>query len=241
MVKLIVNGDDFGITNGVNRGILEVSRKGILTSTSVMVNRPYADEIKSFHKMVPNIGIGIHIEFAEELLQRYKGGEYIDKVEIIDSIEEQISKFKRLSGFIPDHMDFHKVAIRQTKTFVIDDISVFKTPVEIVSKKYRLPWRGMPDVVVLDSFHGAIYDPITHKKSRMDLERISPKSLIQILKSLKKGNYELMTHPGFIDKNLTSSYALEREKEIFALCNSDVVNEITKHKIQLVKYSQIFK
>ena len=41
---LIVNGDDFGISSGVSRGILEAHRLGILTSTSLMVERPAAEE-----------------------------------------------------------------------------------------------------------------------------------------------------------------------------------------------------
>lgn len=36
--KLIVNGDDFGLSPGVNRGIIESYLNGILTSTTLMVN-----------------------------------------------------------------------------------------------------------------------------------------------------------------------------------------------------------
>ena len=41
---LIVNADDFGCTEGVNRGIAEAHVRGIVTSTSLMVNRPAAAE-----------------------------------------------------------------------------------------------------------------------------------------------------------------------------------------------------
>jgi len=41
---LIVTADDFGISRGVNRGIVEAHREGILTSTSLMVSRPAAVE-----------------------------------------------------------------------------------------------------------------------------------------------------------------------------------------------------
>ena len=36
---LIVNADDFGLTAGVSRGILEAHRSGIVTSTTLLVNR----------------------------------------------------------------------------------------------------------------------------------------------------------------------------------------------------------
>jgi predicted glycoside hydrolase/deacetylase ChbG (UPF0249 family) len=41
---LIVNGDDFGLAPGVNRGILEAHRRGVLTSTSLMVLRSACDD-----------------------------------------------------------------------------------------------------------------------------------------------------------------------------------------------------
>ena len=37
MRRLIVNADDFGISEGVNRGIIEAHLRGILTSTTLMV------------------------------------------------------------------------------------------------------------------------------------------------------------------------------------------------------------
>ncbi len=46
---LIVNADDFGLTEGVSRGILEAHRRGIVTSTTLLVNgpngRPLAPEL----------------------------------------------------------------------------------------------------------------------------------------------------------------------------------------------------
>lgn len=37
---LIVNSDDFGISEGVSRGLLEVHHQGIMTSTTAIVNMP---------------------------------------------------------------------------------------------------------------------------------------------------------------------------------------------------------
>ena len=38
MKTLIVNADDFGFTPGVNAGITQAFREGILTSTTIMAN-----------------------------------------------------------------------------------------------------------------------------------------------------------------------------------------------------------
>ncbi len=42
MRRLIVNADDFGLSAGVNEGIVEAHVSGIVTSTSLMVDRPAA-------------------------------------------------------------------------------------------------------------------------------------------------------------------------------------------------------
>ena len=39
---LIVNADDFGLSEGVNRGIIEAHERGIVTSASLMVLKPAA-------------------------------------------------------------------------------------------------------------------------------------------------------------------------------------------------------
>jgi len=38
MKRLIVNADDFGLTENVNRGILDAHREGIVTSTTLLAN-----------------------------------------------------------------------------------------------------------------------------------------------------------------------------------------------------------
>src|SRR2546430_1612624 len=59
---LIVTADDFGISRGVNRGIVEAHRAGILTSTSLMVNRPAAEQAADVGRACPDLSIGLHLE-----------------------------------------------------------------------------------------------------------------------------------------------------------------------------------
>ncbi|TME62832.1 MAG: ChbG/HpnK family deacetylase, partial [Chloroflexi bacterium] len=62
MKWLIVNGDDFGLTLGVNRGIVEAHRSGILTSASLMVNRPASDSAAALARNCPGLSLGLHLE-----------------------------------------------------------------------------------------------------------------------------------------------------------------------------------
>ena len=42
--RLVVNADDFGLSPGVNEGILEAHANGIVTSTSLMVLERASDD-----------------------------------------------------------------------------------------------------------------------------------------------------------------------------------------------------
>ncbi len=61
MKKLIINADDFGLSRGINRGIIELFKKGALTSTSLLVNMPGFDDAVSLIKENQSLGAGIHI------------------------------------------------------------------------------------------------------------------------------------------------------------------------------------
>jgi hopanoid biosynthesis associated protein HpnK len=58
---LIVNADDFGLSPGINAGIIECFKNGILTSASIMVNAPAFDEAVKLAHAQEGLGIGIHL------------------------------------------------------------------------------------------------------------------------------------------------------------------------------------
>jgi predicted glycoside hydrolase/deacetylase ChbG (UPF0249 family) len=62
---LVVNGDDFGLTDGVNRGIVDAHTKGILTSASIFPNAPATDAAFALAARVPTLGVGIHLTLVD--------------------------------------------------------------------------------------------------------------------------------------------------------------------------------
>src|SRR5205823_2526669 len=62
MKYLIVNGDDFGATPGINRGIIEAHQQGILTSASLMVDAPSAEEAVALSRSAPALSVGLHVD-----------------------------------------------------------------------------------------------------------------------------------------------------------------------------------
>jgi chitin disaccharide deacetylase len=63
--RLIVNADDFGLTSGVNRAILELHRAGPLTSTTLMAKAAATDEAIEIAKANPQLGVGCHVVLVD--------------------------------------------------------------------------------------------------------------------------------------------------------------------------------
>src|SRR5512144_520435 len=62
---LIVNADDFGLSAGVNRGIIRAHEQGIVTSASLMVRWPAAADAARYALQHPRLSVGLHLDLAE--------------------------------------------------------------------------------------------------------------------------------------------------------------------------------
>lgn len=65
MRRLIVNADDFGLTAGVNRAIIEAHAQGIVTSTTLMANSAAFDDAVERSRACPNLGVGCHLMLVD--------------------------------------------------------------------------------------------------------------------------------------------------------------------------------
>jgi hopanoid biosynthesis associated protein HpnK len=65
--RLIINADDFGLTAGVNRGILEAGQSGVVSSATLMSSgRAFTDAVQ-FSKSIPKLSVGCHIVLTDGL------------------------------------------------------------------------------------------------------------------------------------------------------------------------------
>lgn len=175
--KLIINADDFGLTDGVNQAILELSKRGIVSSASVMVNQVMHQGQKFTNSMVKSIGLGIHLnltcgkpilppEDVDTLVDEQ--GEFIDSTQFflslnkINSIQVEKEWRAQIIGFVvkfgkPDHLDSHHHIHLLPRYFplFLQLANELKVPV-------RLPisWDLIPEVAELGDFSG-VGNPIT--------------------------------------------------------------------------------
>src|SRR3712207_8784245 len=57
---------DFGLTDGVNRGIIEAHERGIVTSASLMVRYPAAKDAADYARSNPALSVGLHVDLRSE-------------------------------------------------------------------------------------------------------------------------------------------------------------------------------
>lgn len=131
MIELILNADDFGLTRGVNEGIIRAHRDGILTSATLMANGLAFEDAVERARAVPSLGVGCHLVLVGgravsapgdipslvdregklprslgSLVTRLSAG-FIREKHIEREFHAQIEKIRR-AGIEPTHLDTHK-------------------------------------------------------------------------------------------------------------------------------------
>jgi len=65
--RLIINADDFGLTHGVNRAIVEAHEHGVLTSSTLMANGPAFEDAIQRARSNPRLSVGCHVVLVDGL------------------------------------------------------------------------------------------------------------------------------------------------------------------------------
>jgi chitin disaccharide deacetylase len=65
VIRLVLNADDFGLTPGVNRSILELHRAGALTSATLMANAEHTNEAVAGAVGHQDLGVGCHVVLVD--------------------------------------------------------------------------------------------------------------------------------------------------------------------------------
>ena len=63
--RLIINGDDFGVSREVNQAVILAHRRGILTSASLMVSGQACEHAVTLAKENPRLAVGLHVTCAD--------------------------------------------------------------------------------------------------------------------------------------------------------------------------------
>ena len=91
MGRLILNADDFGLTAGVNRAIVELHRAGLLTSTTLMAKAAATDEAIELARATPSLGVGCHVVLVD-------GEPVLPAQELSTLVDRQTSRLRPTLG-----------------------------------------------------------------------------------------------------------------------------------------------
>lgn len=222
---LIINADDFGHSQGINRGIIAAHIQGVVSSTSLMVDAPSAIAATQAVKQNPRLGVGLHFDVTSA----YKSPlDLNDLGAVASELQRQYTYFCDLMGREPTHIDsHHHVHLRDhlKPLFLAWGID------------HHLPVRGLGQIQFNGGFYGQRYDE--HWNPHPVPEWISVENLEKLLRNLSDGTTELACHPGFVTDDLDSSYRSEREVELATLLNERIVALIRALDIQLVNFADV--
>lgn len=173
---LVVNADDFGLSRGVNAGIIAAHEQGIVTSASLMVRGPAAEEAAQYAATRGRLSLGLHLDLGEwqwavgDWQKVYCVVPLDDAAAVTGEVRRQLRVFRELAGRNPTHLDSHQHVHRDepVRSAALELAAELGVPLRDVSPTVgqiaNLPGR----LATCPTFRGvAFLTPMTPKVDRM--------------------------------------------------------------------------
>ncbi len=264
---LIVNADDLGLARGVTRGILELARQGIVTSTSLMVNMPEALGALSAARET-GLDVGLHLnicagaplsppERVRSLLGRdgrfatagalslrfFTGRLRLDEVEW--EWTAQIERFLA-TGARPSHLDSHNHLHAYQGLYSLAARLARRYGIRGLRRAYAGYLYQSRRIHALNRVVGrrargfpGLYQPAHFSVLTVLGPPRSARALQALLRALPPGVSELVCHPGYVDDELRRLDPLTaaRERELLLLSRPLVRETLAREGIRLVSWT----
>jgi predicted glycoside hydrolase/deacetylase ChbG (UPF0249 family) len=268
MKKLIINSDDYGRTPEISRGIREAHLKGVVTSTTCMMNIPTtADDIKIALQETPELAMGVHLvlTMGKPILPQDQVASIVDEagnnrkyVPFLDNIPNlnidevkaewraQIDAYIQASGRQPTHLDSHHHSSYFSPV-------LFRAMLEL-AREYDCPIRYP---LLAENDDSREFSETTKHAPEL-LKEFNPRrpdvfyvnfydetatkeNLLSIINNVLEGISEIMCHPGYVEADFAkeSVYNLQREKELKILTDPEIKAAIEAQGIQLITFADL--
>lgn len=245
---LIVNADDFGLSKGQNYGIIEACRRGVVSSTTALINGEAVEHAAQLSRDVPELGVGMHFVLTlgmplspmPGLRRDGKLGKWIWEMaeqgalpleEITRELDCQFNRFVDVFGREPTHIDSHHHVHMIPAIFPI--VAEFAQRKGVAIRVDReVP--GVPDCAVksTDGFSSAFYG-----------DEIDEALFLKVLdESAARGekSVEVMAHPAFVDNTVRkSAYCWPRLVELDVLTSASLKYAIAERGYRLGTFGDL--
>ncbi len=247
--RLIVNADDLGRSDGINRGVFAAHERGIVTSATLMVGFPAAERAAAELARHPRLGVGLHVTLTgaaptlpprdipslvdeNGLLPRKPDllGD-VSPGDVLAEVSNQLALFRRLTGRLPTHLDSHHHSHRHP---------VVLAALLAVAREHALPVRRSSETVAARAAAAGVRTTDRFEEGFFGAT-VSAATLVALARGLAPGVTELMCHPGYADDELRreSGYADDRDREIAALTDPAVAAAIRELGVELIHFGAL--
>ncbi|MEG1806285.1 MAG: ChbG/HpnK family deacetylase [Clostridia bacterium] len=242
-MKLIINADDFGLSEGVTYGIYDAIKNGVVSSTTMMASGRASQLAGLLTKTDNTLAVGLHLNISlgkpltncASLLQdgifvKPKQQDYHLKYTVEDldmEFEAQYERFCELCQKEPTHIDSHLYTHQIYEN--VKEASIR------LGNKHKIPIRDCST----DYFNRIEYDgrfKLKPGESESDLT----KRFFEIIDDHKSkcDELEILAHPAFMDDYMikSSTYNIQRTLEYNVLKSEEVKEYLLKNSIELTNY-----
>jgi adenylyl-sulfate kinase len=227
---LIVNADDFGLSHGVNLGVIRAHEEGVLTSAGLMVRGKGAVEAADYARSTPSLAVGLHFDLGEweysegSWRERYKLVQGDDHAGALAETMAQLALFRGLVGRDPTHLDSHQhLHLGSPAAQALAEIG----------QELGVPVRHLSaGVRYVGEFYGQSDKGYPHA------EAVAFSNLAQVVRALPPGVTEIGCHPAAA-VDFESVYGSERLLELETLCDPRLRELIEQEGIELRSFAEL--
>ncbi len=258
MKKLIINADDFGLTDGVSKAIVQLLEADAISNTSMMITIEGAsDRYQKFINKDISPYVGVHLTTTPEnyhrkplsnpsaiptlvnddgLFKELDNADWVNPNEIELEWEAQILKTCDVLSHSPSHLDSHHGIHREESL----------TPTYLkLAKKYNVPVRGGRNYGQIDGTSISVPSTSLCSVNWTGKNKTLEDLKISILKSFENlpidAVLEICTHPGFCDDELikSSSWNICRENDFQCLLKLSQSSWLQDNDIKLIRFNDL--
>lgn len=229
--RLVINADDFGLSQGVNHGIRDCHERGILTSTSLMVLQPAVKEAALLARDLPRLSVGLHWDLIE---RQCRNGTWQALYQVVDvqderavriELERQLTRFRQLLGRDPTHLDSHQHVHLQEPV---------RTHANALASGLGIPLRACTSPF---RYCGGFYGQ--SERGVPFPEALTIAGFRRVISELGSGNHEVSCHPGYGDDiAINTDYRTERALEVAVLCDPLALATVQEAELELCSFAE---
>jgi predicted glycoside hydrolase/deacetylase ChbG (UPF0249 family) len=223
---LIVTADDFGMSPGVNEGVIRAHESGVVTAASLMVRGDSTADAAEYGKRSRRLSIGLHFDFGEWF---WREGNWIptrlsadpdDAAAVQREAERQLEEFLDWMSRPPSHLNSHQHFHRREP---------YRETLIGLSIRHGVPLREHGPIAFLGGFYGQ-----TQEGAPLH-EGISVDSFLRLASGIGPGATEIACHPSAMPEN-GSIYSQERVVELETLCDPRLRSGLETVSIKLTGF-----